>query len=343
MPKRYSLNEVKLFIDKNSNGKCVLLSNSYTNSYEKLKLQCSCGKIFYRSFNKLRSKRFLCEECSKKPAYNKTPKEKVIAAIEKGGCKYISGEYKNVQSKLLLQCSCGELFYKDMSHFLRGQNHCPKCGAEKSRLSKYKYTIEDFSRIVGKAGYTVLENNYVDCQTPIKCKCKNGHVCYIKLSLFLTNHSGCKKCANLNLKGENHWNYKGGESEVLDFFRKMLVPWKKEILKKYNYCCAITKSKKDIVIHHIVSFNTLVKTSCEELGLPLHHKIKDYSTTDFEKLQNRILEKHTLNIGIVLQRKVHNKFHSIYGKGNNTPEQFNEFLSKYYSNRNIYSEPINQF
>ena len=74
----------------------------------------------------------------------------------------------------------------------------------------------------------------------------------------------------------------------------------------------------------------IVKNSCKELNIPLYRKLKDYDIEKFKELEALVLKKHTLDIGILLQRKVHSKFHSIYGKTNNTVEQFNEFVKGYY-------------
>ena len=54
---------------------------------------------------------------------------------------------------------------------------------------------------------------------------------------------------------------------------------------------------------------------------------------DIEK--KLVIKKHDVNNGVVLYRPIHNNFHEMYGKGNNTLEQFNEFISYYYSNTKL--------
>lgn len=102
---------------------------------------------------------------------------------------------------------------------------------------------------------------------------------------------------------------------------------------KYKNKCFLTDVKKDCVIHHLKSFNTILNESLDELNLCLHRKLKDYSKDDFEKLENLVISKHKVEIGILLQRKVHNQFHSLYGKGDNTLEQFIDFTKKYYPHK----------
>lgn len=57
----------------------------------------------------------------------------------------------------------------------------------------------------------------------------------------------------------------------------------------------------------------------------------DYNDGEFEILKKSVISKHDLKNGIPMMRKIHNQFHRIYGKGNNTEEQFDEFLKEYYN------------
>lgn len=334
MPKKLDYSFVSAFIEKNSGGKCHLLSKTYINIDTPLELQCQCGKTFYRKFSKIKKGSFLCRTCSinERSKKQRLNLEKVKEIISQHGCEYISGDYVNVTSKLNIKCGCGEIFQKDLLHYLRGQNHCPNCGKQNLRKKKTIYTYEMVKEILGTRGYKIDQNYYKNCYTPIKCVCPNGHKTTIKLSHFLVNHSGCKQCANDNLKGASHWNYKGGESEVIDYLRKQIKGWKRNIAIKYNGQCFLTKSKKDCVVHHLVGFNVIIKETCEELGLPMKRKLSDYTKNDLKRLVDGVLSRHTTNVGVLLQRKVHNKFHSLYGKGNNTIDQFVEFVKKHYPN-----------
>lgn len=139
-----------------------------------------------------------------------------------------------------------------------------------------------------------------------------------------------KKCANEALKGENHWNWKGGASEIIDYLRKSLKDWKKEVMQRDNYACVLSGQKQDFVIHHLKGFNTIVEEASINVGVPVLKKFNEYENlTDVEKLKAEVLRLHTADLGITLNKDIHILFHRLYGKGNNTPEQFNEFKEKY--------------
>lgn len=331
MPKKLSYHKVCELIK--DIGESELLSTEYVNSETPLLFKCQCGNTFKRSFAKYyHAKQYVCPKCAKARAVDseRLSIDDVKEYIRQHGCEYVGGEYKNTTSPLTMRCDCGNIFVKDFAHFKRGQTHCAECGRKLLRLSKMKYDIDTVRESLAKKGYILLDTEYVDCETPLHCRCSAGHEFTIKFSYFLVGHSGCKKCANENLRGENHYNYKGGESEVVDYFRKHIVEWKRKVAQKYNYKCALTGSKRDCVVHHLKSFNTILNEALQSLGLPLHRKINEYTKEQFQALEKCVLSMHTVDNGILLQRKVHNKFHSLYGKGNNMPEQFDEFVKTHY-------------
>lgn len=93
-------------------------------------------------------------------------------------------------------------------------------------------------------------------------------------------------------------NWKGGKTEKNTLFRQSLEyrDWRSKIFERDNYTCQLTGRYGDVLqVHHLNSFNT----------------------SHDERLDK--------NNGITLSADIHKLFHDIYGKGNNTVEQFNEF------------------
>lgn len=334
MPKRLTYNEVKAYIEEDSGGDCILLSTEYVNDTTPLLLQCKCGNTFTRPLRKLKARHsYICKKCSKKKAHDRyaLSYEEVKNKVSQKGCTLISENYYNNSQKLLIRCKCGNIFERSFAKFNSGQVNCKKCSRIKTAKAKIKYTQDIVIQELSKRGYTLI-GDYVDWKHDITCKCSRNHIFKINFLKFIHNQAGCKKCANENLRGFNHYNYKGGESEIIDFLRKNIKQWKKDVLKKYNYRCYITGNKSNIVIHHLKSFNTIVKEVFKELNLDVKRKLKDYTQEEVEIIRKLINEKHDANNGVVVYRPIHNNFHEIYGKGNNTLEQFNQFISSYYPN-----------
>ena len=71
--------------------------------------------------------------------------------------------------------------------------------------------------------------------------------------------------------------------------------WKQAVLKRDNFTCTISGNTEDLQIHHLSSFASNPK------------------------------ERFKIDNGITLNKEVHSQFHSMYGKKNNTKEQFEEF------------------
>ena len=99
--------------------------------------------------------------------------------------------------------------------------------------------------------------------------------------------------------GEKHPNWKGGVSKKNTLLRQTTDyrNWRKSIFDKNNYTCQRCKVRGGkLNAHHIVNFS------------------------DNEKL------RYSIENGITLCEPCHMKFHSLYGKRNNTHEQLTEFL-----------------
>lgn len=336
--KKITYEYVKNYIAEKSNGECDLISTEYINCSSPLALRCKCGNIFYKSFYHLKNGFFVCKDCLNKIRSKKYRKDfqSVVEYINNTGCEYVSGDYINSSSLLTIRCKCGNLFQKDYNHFQRGQQRCPECGAENSRKSKLKYSIDSVREILSKKGYTLLEDKYVNCTVPLRCVCSRGHETNIIFNQFLVGCSGCKTCQYEYLKIKNRKEERTSETEVLKDLRDSIKSWKKEIASKYGYRCYLTKSNRDCVVHHLYPFKNIVEDCCKELNIPLLRTFGDYTIEQYNNLKNLVISKHTLDIGILLQRKVHTKFHAIYGVSNNTIEQLNEFIKNYYP----LSEPI---
>lgn len=338
MPKKLTLEDVKAYIvEHDVNHHCELLSTEYVNVTTPLRFKCNlCGEIFEKDFMHLKRRDvFCCQKCSKKEAGKQKSMgiEAVKKFIEENDkehlCTLLSIEYKNSTTPLLFKCNkCGKNFYRDWSHIKRNRFQCPECGIHQGAIHK-KYSKEDVIADIATRGYT-MTGEYVDARTPFDAICKRGHKVKLIYSYFKLHHSGCQKCCALDHTGSNHPNWKGGVTEIIDYLRKSIKTWKKEVLGRDSFCCIVSgEHSNDLVVHHLKSFNTIVQEAVEQTGIPVLARFSDYQNDDYIKLRDKVLELYEISNGVTLTRKIHNLFHQEYGKGGNTPEQFQEFCERY--------------
>ena len=110
-----------------------------------------------------------------------------------------------------------------------------------------------------------------------------------------------------------------------------LTPWRDKVRELNNYTCFLTGVKTNIIVHHIRGFNLLFYETIENLNFPTYDDISEYSQNQLDEFLNEFLEvQESYNSYICINEDIHRKFHKEYGYGDNTEEQWNEFVNKYY-------------
>jgi hypothetical protein len=118
-----------------------------------------------------------------------------------------------------------------------------------------------------------------------------------KLSKKATGRVGSLK----GVYGKNHPAFKGTPSRDFNNPSTDYYIWRESVKKRCGRICFVTGSKKDLVIHHLYGWNAYPDL------------------------------RYDITNGIVLTKHVHKKFHDLYGYGNNTKEQFIQFLIEQYN------------
>ena len=291
-----------------------------------------CKKEYNSSLLRIKKGTPVCKDCVKQYLRNKFSfkYEDVKKYIEEYGFTLIDENYENAHKKMNIICNvCGENFKISFNNFQKEKHKCPKC-SYKARAEERKFDKGFVEFFINNAGYELI-GDYINCDTKMDIKCDNGHIFKMNFYDFKNRNRRCPECYKQKDKsGKNSPSWKGGITPLSNHLRGIIDDWKRDSFKKYNYECCITHTKEDLIIHHIYSFNTIIEECLSYLNLNIK-PISEYSQDELKKIEDLCVELHyKYGLGVCICKEVHNKFHSIYGKGNNTSEQWDEFIKKYY-------------
>ena len=301
MIKKYSYEEVKLEIE--SKG-CKLLSTEYVDCKTLLSIKCACGEIFETTFDKWSNRgKQQCNKCSKKKAktrgkYSYEEVEEIINGSEGNGCKLKSKEYKNSKTPLDIECHCGNPFKATLNEFLRGKKQCNDCGM-KNKIDKLSAERYIIQCDWCGADLEPMTQHEIDVCEHHFCKDKD---CFSKYcSKKYSNDGNPNYNPNISEYDRKRNKERRRHIEGYDDFIK-------NVYERDNYTCQCCgKRGGDIVTHHLNGYD------------------------NFED------QRIDINNGIVLCEDCHKEYHKIYGYGNNTWQQFREFLyNKYLQTKDLH-------
>ena len=131
-------------------------------------------------------------------------------------------------------------------------------------------------------------------------------------------------------KGKKHPNWKGGTSKISEHLKKYIKPWKKYSMKYSDYKSVISE-KPFKHIHHVnKNFSEILELTFKISNIEIKETIEEYTSEELEKLEKICLMLHYLfGPGVCLTEEEHKLFHSLYGKCDNTKEQFKEFEKRF--------------
>jgi hypothetical protein len=267
----------------------------YKNCLEIHTFKCPNGherKINYHSLERTP----YCPECEGSPL--KYTEDDIRKILNEFGLKYLGG-YIGSADKFYYECNCGNVAEGTLKSIRKGIR-CSKCNKHK------RYVIEDIKELFAFENYILMEDQYIDSKYPMKYICDKGHETQVNLNSFLKG-TRCAKCYFESVKGENspHWNPNLSDE---DRFKDRKYPeydkWRLEVYKRDYYTCQCCgdKSGHNLNAHHLDGHDWAID-----------------KRTDVDN-------------GITLCEDCHKDFHNIYGYGNNTREQFEEYMNDLYDN-----------
>lgn len=183
--KKVNYEQVKAIVEE---AGYKLISKEYKNQQSKIKVECVNGHrttINWKGFLKKVKANHGCRKCVDDP--KKFTYEYVKEKIEESDCKLLSETYKDVKSKLEIECNKGHKFSINFEHF-RKKPVCRKCTKHNEYYPQVKSYVEEL-------GYSLVSKTCINHRSKLDLICSKGHFFQrtwrgIKLS------SDCPYCIN---------------------------------------------------------------------------------------------------------------------------------------------------
>lgn len=322
---------IKLAVD--SGYTFVSWLEEYKNNRSKIQLRCNNNHEFESCYAYLKNDK-KCPYCfgNKRIAIDLIKEE-----FLKRNYTLISTEYIDAHTKLEYICNKHpeKIRLINWNNFNGGKG-CRECGIESQTKHQMLNGQEVFKAFDDKGLIVCEGEKYTGAHDKIRCICKNHLDIILELSygnISITKFP-CKNCYIDAFKGENNPLWKGGTSLLHDKLRDCIQEWKNKSMEFHNYRCVVTGQYFNVT-HHLYSFNKIVDEVFNELQLKQLKNINDYTQEQIDSIKIALLNKHyDYGYGVTLCSPVHNLFHDkkLYGKYDNTPEQFEEFVNRYKNN-----------
>ena len=110
--------------------------------------------------------------------------------IEGFGCELLSDKYDGNKTKLLIKCSCGEIFERTFNGFQKRQN-CKYCSG--NNLS-YEYV----DKFISDHKCKLLSKTYKNNSAKLDIQCSCGELFSVSFNKFKAGQQQCKKCGMKN-------------------------------------------------------------------------------------------------------------------------------------------------
>lgn len=267
---------------------CKLLETEYINDRTPLRYVATCGHERLSTYNNFRhGKGDLCRDC--RYAAN--------GAKRSLGESVIRAAFENEGCRVL---NSGFRRNTDPVRYIAlcghenelDYNHFvnQRSGRVCNKCSKsIAYQIDFVRECFEQEDCELLESSYRNCKTPMRYIAQCGHESLITFDVFLNCPNAAKRCRNCH----KHTYHENPSDRNLTAAKT----WRKMVYDRDGYeCRACGSHGGELNAHHLSAFD---------------------SSPDL---------RFDVSNGVTLCPKCHVRFHSKYGFGGNTPEQFTEWL-----------------
>lgn len=229
------------------------------------------------------------------------------------------GKYTNSKTKIRCKCLIDGYEWDTIPNNLLKGCGCHKC------VNKARRTHDEFVAELKQINPNIeIRSRFKTVNSLVECfciRCKNE---FYSLPTNLLKGHGCSVCAYRDKTNKIN--------NLKDELRAWIINWKKQSAKEWDYKCVIT-GRRFSHIHHLTTFDSIVKETFETL----HFDIRD-STFDYEPYEVEMIKKQLINLhekygyGIPLISEIHSLFHQLYGYCNCTKRDMYDFVLRFINN-----------
>lgn len=292
----FSIINIKKWLELN-NPNLEIISNNFLGGDNKLQFRCKYhkDKEYYSTWQNVKAG-YSCPICAgiKKGDCRRTDYYDVVNKFKEYELRLITPIYKNRNQKIIVQSREG---YIIETNFATSKQFAPHPFAIRNRFTTVN--IKKWIKNNGLPYILLSEFEGADKYLILYCKRHKKQFC-----MSWNNLSSGKRCYECSIEarsGVNAHNYNPNltdeERELKRYYigKESYGKWRKSVFEKDNYSCDICGLKGRINAHHLDGWNW-----CRD------------KRTDIDN-------------GITLCENHHKEFHKIYGSGNNTKEQYEDF------------------
>lgn len=346
MAKKYTQLEVENILKEHG----CKLSSEYKNSTTNIKVECSCGNIFYKALKIMNYKKYyMCNTCIKEIMTKKQiiPYEELKSKIESVGYELLTSidDYNKASEKCRLRCDKGHEYEQIPYDLLKGYR-CKTC-ATKDVMDKLRLPFNLVVEELNYLGFILLSDKYVNVDARINVKCKTCNHIFESSFKSLKNGTKCPECYKEIRKQNSIIPYEQRLEYVRSFGFDILTPKEEYVdggqkvnllcdrgheysaslhdFKTGNRCPRCRKSKGEVEVSRIldslhIGYETQYRIKeCKFYNcLPFDFYLPSYNLLiEYDGKQHYELESFGLDMWNFVDIKMRDTVKNIYCKNNN--------------------------